>query len=112
MKTAALKREDGSLLCERCAIASNPLTRFRGLMGRRSLAPGAGMLFTHTGSIHMFFMRFPIDAVFCDRDLRVLQVARDLQPWRTAAKRGAKSVIELRAGAATGVEPGERLLLE
>lgn len=112
MKTATLKKEDGTLLCERCAIASNPWTRFRGLMGRRSLAAGEGMLFTRTGSIHMFFMRFPVDAVFCDRDLRVLQVTRDLQPWRTAAKRGAKSVIELRTGGAAGLEAGERLLLE
>lgn len=112
MRTATLKKEDGTLLCERCAIASNPWTRFRGLMGRRSLGAKEGMLFPHTGSIHMFFMRFPIDAVFCDRDLRVLHVARDVQPWRTAAKRGAKTVIELRAGGAAGLEPGERVLLE
>lgn len=112
MKTAALKKEDGTLVCARCSIASNPWTRFRGLMGRRSLAPDEGMLFSRTGSIHMFFMRFPIDAVFCDRDLRVVHVVRGLQPWRTAAKRGAKNVIELRAGGATGLEPGDRLLFE
>lgn len=111
MKTAALRKEDGTLVCARCATASNPWTRFRGLMGRRSLAPDEGLLFPGTGSVHMFFMRFPVDAVFCDRDLRVLHIARGLQPWRTAVKRGAKTVIELPAGAAAGLEPGERLLL-
>ena len=81
-------------------------------MGRPSLALDEGVLFTRTGSIHMFFMRFPIDAVFCDRDLRVLHVVSDLQPWRTAGKRGAKSVLELHAGGAAGVQVGEQLLLE
>jgi uncharacterized protein len=59
----------------------------------------------------MFFMRFPIDAVFCDRDLRVLHVERDLQPGRTARKRGAKVVIELASGAAASIERGTQLQL-
>ena len=83
----------------------------KGLLGRSSLDPGEGMLFRPAGSIHMFFMRFPIDAVFCDRELRVLDVRRDLQPWQTAAQKGAKVVIELAAGAAAGIEPGDRLIL-
>lgn len=83
----------------------------RGLLGRASLAPDEGMLFRPAGSIHMFFMRFTIDAVFCDRELRVLHVERGLRPWRTAGKRGAKVVIELAAGAARDVQVGDRLRL-
>ncbi len=98
-------------MCARCAIAATPWQRFVGLMGRASLDADEGMLFPRTGSIHMFFMRFPIDAVFCDRDLRVVKVARGLAPWRTAAARGAKTVVELRAGASAGIEPGDRLVL-
>ena len=59
----------------------------------------------------MFFMRFAIDAVFCDRDLRVVKVVRALRPWRMAAARGAKVVIELPAGGADGLEAGDRLAL-
>jgi hypothetical protein len=81
----------------------------RGLLGRVSLAPGEGMLFPRTGSIHMWFMRFAIDAVFCDRDDVVLHVERGLRPWRIAAYRGAKSVLELPEGAAATVRPGDRL---
>jgi len=81
-------------------------------MGRDSLARDEGMLFTHTGSIHMFFMRFAIDAVFCDRDLQVVKVERDVRPWRTASARGAKVTIELPVGGAAGLEPGDRLVLE
>jgi uncharacterized membrane protein (UPF0127 family) len=70
------------------------------------------MLFRPAGSIHMFFMRFPIDAVFCDRDLVVVGVERDLQPWRMAGRKGAKVVVELPVGGADGVEVGDRLFLD
>jgi uncharacterized membrane protein (UPF0127 family) len=58
-------------------------------------------------------MRFPIDAVFLDRDLVVLKVAADLRPWRTAAQRGARAVLELPAGEASRaqLQPGDRLVL-
>lgn len=82
----------------------------RGLLGRSSLAAGEGMLFRPASSIHMFFMRFAIDAVFCDDDLVVLQVVPSLKPWRIASRRGAKVVVELAAGAASGLAVGDRLL--
>jgi hypothetical protein len=103
---------DGTVVCTQCAIASTPLARLKGLLGRSSLAAGEGMLFPRTGSIHMFFMRFALDVVFCDRELEVLKVVRDLKPWKTAAARGAKVVIELPVGAAAGLEPGVRLVLD
>jgi uncharacterized membrane protein (UPF0127 family) len=58
-------------------------------------------------------MRFPIDAVWLDRDLLVVGVTHDVAPWRTAAQRGARAVLELPAGeaAALGLEPGEPLFL-
>jgi len=83
----------------------------RGLLGRASLARDEGMLFRPAGSIHMLFMRFTIDAVFCTRDLEVIDVVRGLRPWRVAARRGAKVVIELSEGAAAGVAPGDHLVL-
>jgi uncharacterized membrane protein (UPF0127 family) len=58
-------------------------------------------------------MRFPIDAVWLDRDLRVVGVTHGVEPWRTAAQRGAKAVLELPAGeaAALELETGEALFL-
>ena len=109
-----LEREHGGgVVCERCKVADNALSRMRGLLGRSSLGVGEGLLIRPASSIHMFFMRFPIDAVFLDRELRVLRVASDLKPWRTAAKRGAKQVLEIAAGEAArrGVQPGQRLVL-
>jgi uncharacterized membrane protein (UPF0127 family) len=54
-------------------------------------------------------MRFAIDVVFCDEELVVLSVVPGLRPWRMASERGAKVVIELAEGAASGVRPGDRL---
>ncbi|MGH2936338.1 MAG: DUF192 domain-containing protein [Gaiellaceae bacterium] len=112
MHTQALRTADGRVVCARCYVARSVVARTMGLMGRRELAPDAGMFFPHTGSIHMFFMRFAIDAVFCDRDLRVVKVVRRLKPWRLAYARGAKVAIELPVGGAAGIEPGDRLVLD
>ena len=100
----------GRVVCARCAVADTPWTRLRGLLGRASLAPDEGLLIRPTSSIHMLFMRFAIDAVFLDRELRVVKVVRNLRPWRFASARGAKMVVELPAGSA-GVQPGDRLEL-
>jgi len=69
------------------------------------------MLFRPAGSIHMFFMQIPLDVVFCDRDLTVLKVVRDLQPWKTAGAKGAKVTIELGVGGAASIEVGDRLVV-
>jgi uncharacterized protein len=108
----ALRREDGTMVCERCVLADTALARMRGLLGRRELPNGEGILLRPASSVHMAFMRFPIDAVFLDRDLRVLKVASDLQPWRAAGSRGAKAVLEIPAGEAErrGLTVGDRLV--
>jgi uncharacterized membrane protein (UPF0127 family) len=110
----SLERQDGSLVCERCLLAETPLTRLKGLLGRRELPPGEGLLLRPTSSIHMFFMRFAIDAVWVDREMTVLKISSELAPWRTAACRGARGVVELPAGEAErrGIRVGERLGLK
>jgi uncharacterized membrane protein (UPF0127 family) len=85
----------------------------RGLLGRSGLPQGEGMLFPRTGSVHTMFMRFPIDLVFLDRELRVLSVKADVLPWKTARQNGARWTLELAAGEAArvGIEPGMTLSL-
>ncbi len=94
-------------------LADRPLSRMRGLMGRQGLPAGEGLLISPAPAIHTAFMRFPIDALFLDRELRVLEVVERLRPWRVASKRGAHCVLELTAGecARRGVESGDRLEL-
>jgi uncharacterized protein len=103
----------GGVVVERCQIADSPLARTRGLLGRDDLPPSEGILLRPAGSIHTAFMRFPIDAVFVDSDLQVLRIARELPPWRMAAARGARAVLELPAGEAErrGLDVGAQLVL-
>lgn len=110
---AVLERQDGQVVCERCLLAEAPFARMRGLLGRDRLERGQGLLLRPASSIHTFFMRFPIDAVWLDRDLRVVGVTHDVAPWRTVAQPGARAVLELPAGeaAALGLETGESLFL-
>jgi uncharacterized membrane protein (UPF0127 family) len=98
MNISELKTSDGRIVCDRCVVADSPLRRMRGLLGRKELPSGEGILLKPSGSIHTFFMRFPIDVVFLDRDLRVLSVAAGVQPWKVRAAKGAKAVLELTAG--------------
>jgi uncharacterized protein len=104
-------RHDGVVVCEECLVAATPLTRLRGLLGRKSLPSGQGILLRPASSIHTFFMRFAIDAVFLDDELRVVAIASDLRPWRAAGKRGARAVLELPAGecARRGLNVGDTI---
>jgi uncharacterized membrane protein (UPF0127 family) len=113
MKELTLKRADGIVVCERCSLADSPVARMRGLLGRDGLDQGEGLLLRPASSIHTFFMRFPIDAVFLDRDLAVLGIEDSIGPWRAASQRGAKAVLELPAGESSrrGIAVGDRLTL-
>jgi uncharacterized membrane protein (UPF0127 family) len=101
----------GSVVCERGLIADHPIQRMRGLMGRRLLPAGEGLLLSPAPSIHTGFMRFPIDVIFLDRERRVLKLVEQLRPWRMAGARGARSVLELAPSevARRGVEVGDLL---
>ena len=86
-----------------------------GLLPRSSLREGEGLRITKTNAITMWFMRFPIDAVWVDRSRRVVKVRERLRPWLLAASaRGADEVIELPVGtiARTGTQAGDELQYE
>jgi uncharacterized membrane protein (UPF0127 family) len=114
----------GTVLADRVEVGASLWAKFMGLMGRPSLEPGAALWLPGDNGIHMFFMRFPIDAVFVGRDgggepgatearggRAVVAVHRALRPWTGIVPlvRGAHGVIELPVGTidATGTEPGD-----
>jgi uncharacterized membrane protein (UPF0127 family) len=102
-------------------VAAGLWGKFMGLMGRGSLARGAGLWLPESNGIHMMFMRFPIDAVFvgvagADGTRPVLSLHRALPTWRGLVPlvRGAKGVLELPVGTidATGTSVGDQVLVE
>jgi uncharacterized protein len=108
-----LTRPDGEVVCEHCAVAATVSSRLKGLLGRGGLERGEGLLLRPASSIHTFFMRFPIDVVFLDRELGVRKVVPELAPWKLAFARGARSALELAPGEADrcGIAAGQRLLI-
>lgn len=93
-----LRREDGRVVAESVTVADSTGRRLRGLLGKKDLPSGHGVLLRPAWSIHTAFMRFPIDVVFLDADQIVVKVVPSLQPFHTASCRGAREVVELRAG--------------
>jgi uncharacterized membrane protein (UPF0127 family) len=95
----------GTVLAERCQLASSLRDRTVGLLGQAGLEDGQGLWIERSPSIHMFFMRFAIDAVFVDEQDRVVRIVEHLRPWRIVAwARGARDCIELPAGSVRGTE--------
>lgn len=104
----------GAVLAEMSKKASNPVSRGIGLMGRRSLPPGGGLIIQPCNSVVSFFMRFPIDVVFLDRDAKVCHMIHGMVPWRASKiVRGSKLVVELPAGtlAGSGTQHGDTITI-
>ena len=100
------------VIVERAVIADGYWSRFWGLMGRRKLGEGEGLLIEPCSSIHTMFMRFAIDVIFLDKERRVVKVAT-VPPFRAALGRGAHAVLEVPADTAgrKGLKVGDSLSL-
>ena len=108
-----------TVLATRARGSGSFLEALGGLMLRPALPHGEALWLPGVNNIHMFFMRFPIDAVFVDRpDARgerpVVAVRAGLRPWRDVVwwVRGGHGVLELPAGTAeaTSTRSGDRLV--
>lgn len=112
----ATKASSGACLGTRIFVADTFWSRFCGLMLRPQLLPGEGLLLEPCSSIHMLFMRFPIDAAFLGADNRVVAVYHALRPWIGFSwwHRRAVKVLELPAGTLcdNGVGTDDILTLE
>jgi hypothetical protein len=98
---AARNETRGTVIASQVEVGSSLWAKFMGLMGRPSLASGAGLWLPGDNGIHMFFMRFPIDALFLSREGRVVGAYRGVRPWVGIVPfvRGAHGVLELPVGA-------------
>ena len=100
-KGYAFNRTRTTYLATDLLIARTHWSRFRGLMATEAsqFPRGVGLWISPSHGIHTFAMRFPIDAVYLDRDRIVIHIEEDLKPWRLAAVRvQAASVLEVPTG--------------
>jgi len=101
----------GAALTENARVADTILTRLVGLLRDSHLEPGDGLWIVPCNSIHSFAMRFVFDAIFLDKQLRVVHLKSEMKPWRTSALIfSAHSVLELPPGTIhrTGTQPGDQ----
>ncbi|MGG3468009.1 DUF192 domain-containing protein [Neobacillus pocheonensis] len=95
-------------------LADSFFKRLKGLMFRKDQLVEEGLWIVPCNSIHMCFMHFDIDAVFLNKDGKIVKMVEKLKPWKFVKPvRNAYSVIELPAGAITklGLKQGETLKL-
>ena len=63
-------------------LAKSLWSRLCGLLLSKPLSEGEGLYLLPCNSIHMFGMRFAIDAIFVDKSGRVVGIENDIQPWQ------------------------------
>jgi uncharacterized membrane protein (UPF0127 family) len=103
-----------TVLADRARKAGNFIARARGLMFSPPLDAGGGLIIDPCNSIHMLFMRYPLDVLFVDRLGRVVFMYQGIKPWRVGRiVRGAKLVVELPAGtvSTTGTQVGDEVVI-
>lgn len=95
-----VNRGRGTTIAASAEEARTWWARGKGLLGRKGLPAGGGLIIAPCSSIHTWFMGFPIDVAFVAADGRVVRVAHALKPWRFGPlARGVRYVVELPAGA-------------
>ncbi len=98
-------------LTECARVAENPWTRMVGLLRDAQLTAGDGLWIVPCNSIHSFAMKFVFDAIFLDKELRVVHLVREMKPWRISALIfKSKSVLELPPGSIdqSGTQMGDQ----
>jgi len=104
-----------NIVCQEVETAFTFVARFKGLMFREQINATKGLLLAPCDSVHMFFMRFPIDVVFIDKHYKVVGIELGLKPWRMSRRyKTARFALELPAGRAkdSGVVVGDVLELK
>ena len=104
---------NGSVIADDLHIADTYFTRLRGLLGKKELKRGEGLLLTQCSSVHCFFMKFTIDVVYLSKDMVVLGT-ETIRPWRIGKwVRGTRHTLELAEGAAISkLQKGDRLVVQ
>lgn len=96
-----IKDENGNVIATKIEYATTFWKRYKGLMHRKkeSFPIENAMVFNECGSIHMFFMHFPLDVIYLDKQFNVVKIVRNIKPWKVDfGHPDAYYTIELNAG--------------
>jgi len=99
-------------VAEKVKIADRFITRLKGLMGSPELEDGTGLMLVPCNCVHTWFMRYPIDVVFINRENTIVKIVDSMKPYHIGSiVKQACSVLELKAGSCQklGITVGDRL---
>jgi hypothetical protein len=102
----------GSVLVDKGQVADNFWTRLKGLIGKRELPLGYGLLIAGCKGVHCMFMSMPIDIIYVDKQDQIVAIDAHMRPWRIGRiYRKSHYVLEVPAGTAqrTGASVGDQL---
>jgi len=105
-------KRDGCVIAAKVRLADTFFSRLAGLLGKKKLESGEGLLLVPCGQIHTWFMAMPIDVIFLDEEDTVIKLLPALGPGRVSPKvAGACRVLEAAPDfiAANGLRRGDRL---
>ena len=108
-----INERTGEVILDDLQIADTFYARFRGLMGRPSIPENAGLMIKPCNSVHCFFMKFPIDVIFLDKEDRVVHIAGNMKPGSISpVVKRAKYVIEANAMKfSDSIQNGDRIII-
>ena len=96
-----LSQNKEKVVSRKAQVADSFFSRLIGLMFKESIGQDEALIFYNATSIHTFFMRFPIDIVFLDKNKRIIRICRALAPWKMVFCPKAYITIEFPADQAS-----------
>tara|TARA_Y100000591_G_C21633038_1_gene593811 strand:+ start:74 stop:418 length:345 start_codon:yes stop_codon:yes gene_type:complete len=94
-----IKTKENIYIAKEAIEAKSSLQKMKGLMFSKGMDGFDAMLFKRCNSIHTFFMNYPLDILFINREMKIVKIIRNLKPWRmTRLYFSAYQALELKGG--------------
>ncbi len=92
-------KKNNNILINYVEPAFSIFKRMRGLLGRKNLPEDSALYIKPCGSIHTCGMKFSLDVIFIDKNMKITKIAREIKPLRAiTGGKGAVAVLELQSG--------------
>lgn len=88
----------GTILFSNASIADSFFKRLLGLMFRKEMNEEEILIFHRAGLIHTCFMRFPLDIIFLDNEMKVIKLCETVKSWRVVGCTKSEYTIECEGG--------------
>lgn len=101
------------LIAKELKLANNFFTRLKGLLGTAPLKSQEGLLISPCQQIHTHFMSYSVDVIFLDRNMQVIDIVHEMNPWKISKfYKNAYYVLELQVGKSLNISISDTLLLK